>query len=236
MQILASCSLSEARNFNGKLVLPNEDKKKPDKVFLNVEYNIEEGKEVADFFKEVSSLDRSLVKCVSFPKGVLSMEVPEQWSGSVFVYNSIDELESNPNYAPVKGVIDLIRLDSDFPNPDKYKVNLRDLAEFCKSHSSVRFNGGNLMAVEGLRIGRYEDGKDKMSPVFKDIYDTFVEVDLSDLNGLQEIVKKTRKRAENLDGGEKKKRSKSSSGSKISRSSKKAETVSKLFGGMSADF
>lgn len=236
MQILASCSLNEAKNFNGKLVLPNEDKKKPDKVFLNVEYNLEEDKDVADFFKEVSSLGSSLVKCVSFPKGVLSIGVPDQWSGNVFVYNSIDEIENNPNFSPVKGVTDLIRLDSDFPDLDKYKINLRDLVDFCENHPSVRFEGGNLMSIEGLRVGRYEEGKDRMSPVFKDIYDTFVEVNLSDLDGLKEIVKKTRKRAENLDGGEKKKRSKGFSGSKISRSSKKAETVSKLFGGMTADF
>lgn len=194
MELLASCSLEQARGFNGKLVIPNEDSKRPDKVFLNVEYTESNGT-TTEFFEKVSTLDRSLVKCVSFPEGYAGVVVPDDWKGRVFVYSSLDNVVQNPNFPESEGVITLIRLNEDYPC-DKYKPNLRDLVSVCSKFDSVRFLGGTLLGVEGLKIGRFEEGKDKMSPIFKDIYDTFVEVRLDDLNGLTEIVKKTRKKAE----------------------------------------
>ena len=75
-----------------------------------------------------------------------------------------------------------------------------------------------------------------MSPVFKDIYDSFVEVDLGDLDGLQEIVKKTRKKAEST--GEKKSKKASKDGNKTPAKKKnsKIEVFGKLFGGNCEEF
>lgn len=199
MELLASCSLEQARGFNGKLVIPNEDSKRPDKVYLNVEYNESDGS-TEQFLERVSELDKSLVKCVSFPEEYAGVLVPEDWKGRVFVYTTLDTVVQDVNYPESDGVISLIRLDEDYPS-EKYKPTLRDLVRVCEKHSDVRFIGGNLLGVEGLRIGRFDDGKEKMSPVFKDIYDAFVEVRLDDLDGLTEIVKKTRKKAESREKG-----------------------------------
>lgn len=199
MELLASCNLEQARRFNGKLVIPNEDSKRPDKVYLNVEYSESDGS-AEQFLERVSELDKSLVKCVSFPEEYAGVLVSEDWKGRVFVYTTLDTVMQGVNYPESDGVISLIRLDEDYPS-EKYKPTLRDLVRVCEKHADVRFIGGNLLGVEGLRIGRFDDGKEKMSPVFKDIYDAFVEVRLDDLDGLTEIVKKTRKKAESREKG-----------------------------------
>ena len=233
MQLLASCTLEQAMGFNGKLVIPNEDEKKPDKVFLNVEYSAEDGS-VDDFFSKVSTLSKNTVRCVSFPVGILS-SVPEEWKNRVFIKNTIDEIQQGLNYSEVSGAVDLIHLDADYPSK-KYKATLRDLVSICNEHPSVRFYGGNLLAAEGLRIGRFDEGKDKSSPVFKDIYDTFVEVNLNDLDGLKEIVSKTRKKAEMSEDSKGKKARVRSKQPKERKSSKRAEAAMKLFGGMEEEF
>lgn len=199
MELLASCNLEQARRFNGKLVIPNEDSKRPDKVYLNVEYNKSDGT-VGEFFEKVSEMDKSLVRCVSFPEESAGVAVPEDWKGRVFIYATLDAVVQDASYPKSEGVVSLVRLDGDYPS-EKYKPTLRDLVRVCEKHADVRFIGGNLLGVEGLRIGRFDDGKEKMSPVFKDIYDAFVEVRLDDLDGLTEIVKKTRKKAESREKG-----------------------------------
>lgn len=238
MELLASCSLEQAKGFNGKLVIPNEDSKKPDKVFLNVEYQENDGS-VEDFFKSVSELNKGIVKCVSFPAFMAGVKVPEEWKGKTFINTDIDTVEGEAYPNEADGVIDLVHLDSDFPS-NKYKMNLRDLVRFCEKHPSVRVIGGNLLAVRGLRIGRFDSGKDKMSSVFKDIYDSFVEVNLGDLDGLKEIVTRTRKKAEaNESGGGKAKvrtKGNKSTKPKEKKSSKRAEAAMRLFGNAEEDF
>lgn len=229
MELLASCSLEQARGFNGKLVIPNEDSKRPDKVYLNVEYSESDGS-TEQFLERVSELDKSLVKCVSFPEKYAGVLVSEDWKGRVFVYTTLDTVVQGVNYPESDGVISLIRLDEDYPS-EKYIPTLRDLARVCENHPNVRFIGGNLLGVEGLRIGRFDNGKDKMPPVFKDIYDTFVEVRLDDLEGLTEIVKKTRKKAESGEGGKKKPRV-----AKAKKPKRQVEAFMTLFGEEEEEF
>lgn len=188
MQILASCSLEEASRFNGKLVLPNEDAKKPDKVFLNI---IADGRESVDVFKKVDEIPS--VKCITFVGEGVSY-VPTRYEGSVFVEKTLQEALSE-SYGYPSGVVVLVRLPKDFPNGI---YNMRTVYELSIKNPNMRFIGGNILGIEGIRVGRFDSGKEKMSPVFSDIYDTFVEVDLDDLSGIQEIVKKTRRRAEHI--------------------------------------
>lgn len=232
MELLASCSLEQAKNFNGKLVIPNEDEKKPDKVFLNVIYNDGDGS-IDDFFTSISKLNKSMVRCVSFPSEEAGFEVPEEWKNRVFIYTDVDTL-SDPNYPESDGVVSLVRLGDDFPRESK--LNLRDLVSICKEHTSVRFIGGSLLGVEELRVGRFNEGKDKMSPVFKDIYDSFVEVSLDDLDGLKEIISKTRRKAESTNSTKGTKAKVRSKQPKERKSSKRAEAAMKLFGGMEEEF
>lgn len=208
MILLASCTAEQCRNFNGKLVIPNEDSGKPDKVLLNV--NLEAGEEIP-----------SNAYCVTY-KG----QVGKVLDGKTFLEVSLDEVES---FEPVEGVITLVKMPSGY-------CDMRRIYNLCCERPDVRVIGGNLLGISGVRIGRFEEGKDKMSPVFCDVYDKFVEVDLGDLDGLQEIVKKTRKKVES--SGTEKVKGKSSKGKSKSVSKKKSSVVafSRLFGGSSEEF
>lgn len=214
MQILASCSLEEASRFNGKLVLPNEDAKKPDKVFLNI---IADGRESVDVFKKVDEIPS--VKCITFVGEGVSY-VPTRYEGSVFVEKTLQEALSE-SYGYPSGVVVLVRLPKDFPNSI---YNMRTVYELSIKNPNMRFIGGNILGIEGIRVGRFDSGKEKMSSVFSDIYDTFVEVDLDDLSDIQEIVKKTRRRAEHI---MKEKKSKAPKEKKVSR---RVQAFNSLFG------
>lgn len=223
MEILASCSLSEAVGYRGKLVIPNEDSKRPDKVFLNIVVGEDEEKSEAEIYREASLLDS--VRCITFlvDEDRVARSVPEEWKGRVFNEYSCDFYE-DANAPDTGEAVALLRL------PEGYS-NMRVLREKCTSDPRIRYIGGNLLGIEGVRIGRFDEGKEKMPPVFKDMYDTFVEVSLNDLDGLQEIVKKTRKRAESIEGGKRSPRV-----AKPKRAKRGVEAFRSLFGEEEEEF
>lgn len=213
MQLLASCSLAKSKEFSGKLVLPNEDKKTPDKVLLNIV--VDDGN--TRVFQELDGKE-----FVTF-KDIPTTFCPSSFEGRVFNEYSLEDLTQN-KVKPVNGVVSLISL------PKGYSDMLK-LKKLSDMYPGIRFIGGKLLGVEGVNIGRLDLGKEKMSPVFEDIYDTFVEVDLDDLSGLQEIVKKTRKRAEGVGKTKTSKKSrKAGSGEKKEKKiPKRVEAFNKLF-------
>lgn len=204
MRILASCDIDRAIGFNGKLVLPNEDEKKPDKVMLNIVVGGCCGYSNEEVFQKASNLGKDIVQCITFKveEGRFASYASTEWEGKIFNEYSAGYYD-DPNVPVCDKVTSLLRL------PEGYS-NMRVLYDMSKKYPNVRYIGGHLLGIEGIRIGRFDTGKDKMSPVFKDMYDSFVEVDLDDLNGIQEIVKKTRKKAEGLEAGVKKPRVKRS--------------------------
>lgn len=214
MEILASCSLAEVMQYSGKLQIENEDGGKPDKVSLNVV--------VED--NDISVLDKigSNVKCVTFKN--LEGSIPERYKGKVF-----NEVAYEPNMyvRDMEGVTTIIRL------PEGYS-DMREVKSLCGRGENIRVIGGNLLNIDGVKIGRYDTGKDKGSPVYNGIYDQFLEVDLKDLGNISEKVRKARKKIN------------SANESKNSKSPKKAKVVSKkndisksftaLFGSEEEDF
>lgn len=224
MKILASCDIDKAMGFNGKLVLPNEDEKKPDKVMLNIVVDGCCGYSNEEIFRKASDLGKDIVQCITFKveEGRFASYVPTEWEGKIFNEYSAGYYD-DPNVPVCDKATSLLRL------PDGYS-NMRVLYDMSKKYPNVRYIGGHLLGIEGIRIGRFDNGKDKMSPVFKDMYDAFVEVDLDDLNGLQEIVKKTRKKAEKMfsDGTKRKPRV---GKPKVKKVSKRVEAFNSLFAG-----
>lgn len=224
MKILASCDIDKAMGFNGKLVLPNEDEKKPDKVMLNIVVDGCCGYSNEEIFRKASDLGKDIVQCITFKveEGRFASYVPTEWEGKIFNEYSAGYYD-DPNVPVCDKATSLLRL------PEGYS-NMRVLYDMSKKYPNVRYIGGHLLGIEGIRIGRFDTGKDKMSPVFKDMYDAFVEVDLDDLNGLQEIVKKTRKKAEKMfsDGTKRKPRV---GKPKVKKVSKRVEAFNSLFAG-----
>lgn len=210
MEILASCSYEESKNYNGKLLIENEEGEKPDKVSLNVV--IEDGNTAV-----LNNINTN-VKCVTF-KGNVDLSGISIQKGRVFKEYDIEDVLSNCNITDTDDIVNLIRVPNDF-------CNMRILKELCEKHSSVRIIGGKLLNIEGVRIGRYDVGKDKGSPVYEGVYDTFLEVPLSNINNIKDIVKKARKKL-------------SSESSKTENSSKRIVTkksnMSKAFNSLFGD-
>lgn len=194
--LLASCSYEESKKYNSKLVLDDEDtsdtKKKREEVLLNI---------VTDNPDEVLSNSLGVVKCIT--SNVSPTFCPSSLKGNVFrLYNYGDDLSFVDK--EVDGVIPILILPKGFSDMRKiYNISIK--------YPSIRFMGGNLLGIPGIKIGRYDEGKDKMSASFNGVYDIFKEVLLKDIK-VQRVV------------------SKGKSSSSVSKStSKKLETFSKFF-------
>lgn len=210
--ILASCSYIECKTYSGKLVLKQDDitnnsSKKPKnvEVLLNI---------VDDDIENIIKNGIGVAKCVT--TRVSPSSCPDSLKGKIFreyVYG--DDL-SLVNELP-DGVIPLLRLPKGFSD-------MREVSSLMTSYPKLRVYGGNLLEIPGFRIGRYDEGKDKMSSVFNGSYDVFREVPLSSIEVVRVFPKA-------------KKSSKSKSSSpKVNNVSKKSETFSKLFEGMGSEF
>lgn len=216
MDFLASCSLEESQQYTGKLVIPAEDGGKPGKVMLNI---------VApnggrDLLKALGGN----VKCITYTGEMVGFDEEsfEDVPQGVFHEVSLEEYEGG--YAPqYTGVTTLIRL------PDGY-CDIRNLYNICTERKDVRVIGGNLLGVEGLRIGRFDGGKEKLAPVFSGVYDSFIEVCLDELGDVTELVRKAKKKMKS--SGEekpKKRKEKSAESSPKKKSASIANSFSCLF-------
>ena len=222
MDLLASCSVDEALSFEGRLVLPNEDSKKPNRVYLNVVVGSECSYSNEEVFEKLSSVDKNVLKSITFmvDEGRLAKNIPDAFNEKVFnEYTNELFLSSNTEPEESSDIVKLVRVDKDFSD-------MRYVLNSCKQDKNVRFIGGKLLNIDGVRIGRFDSGKEKMSPYFEDMYDNFVEVELNNLKGIQEIVKKVRKKAKELEGNSKDKKV---SKLKSPRKPKRLEVFNSLF-------
>lgn len=211
--ILATCSLDEARNFNGRLVSGGE------KVMLNLKAS------VADMESACKELvGNNQVYCVTLDgwNNEVLPEVPESKKGRVFITSSLEGVREIPS-----GYTQYLVL------PKGYS-DMRKVYDVCMKYPNVRVSGGNLLEIPGVRIGRTDDGKDKMSSSFNGIYDAFLEIDLKDLDNLEVIKSRLSKRdLDDISGSdiEKEKHQKSNSGSKNS-GSKVVKSIGSAFGSL----
>lgn len=212
MLIVASCSLSEAVEVNGKLVTVDEEGNKSDRVLLNVEIS-ESDTDVPEMLKKIP---KGTVKFFTVDSDiVVDTDLPVFRS-----YTLEDALENGmkTEYIP------LVNVGEDFPNAN---LNMRTIYELSLSHPGVRFIGGRLLALNGISIGRFDEGKSIMSVNYSDVYDNFLEVKLSEIDNLKEIVKKSRKKLE--DAEDKSKKKKVSKEHKPGKASKRVAAFSNLF-------
>lgn len=219
MEILASCSYEESLKFDGKLVIDGEDGSKPDKVSLNV--IVENG--------DLSLINKlkPCVKCITYKGNVDFTGIAEDCKNVFYEMPLSEVVDKEGSFKDSivypNGVTTLVRL------PDDYS-NMKLVKSLCNSYPTVRVIGGNLLNIEGVHIGRYEVGKDKGSPVYNGVYDQFLEIPLSEIGNLKEVVKKARKK---LDSTETEKKSKGSKVAKekkaVSKKNEMAKSFSSLF-------
>ena len=196
MEILATCSYEDSLGYDGKLIIDDESGKS-NKVSLNVV--------VTNGDTSILGKMKPSVKCITYIGDVdfNNTEIPKD---KVFVEYNMDTLPEE--IVLPDGVTPILRVD------DSY-CDMRTLKGLCSKYGTLRVVGGNLLNIDGVRIGRYSVGKDKGSPLYNGIYDTFLEVNLSDLSNLKNIVKRVKRRED------------SDSTSKSAKSAKQRKAVSK---------
>lgn len=158
---LASCSYEESKKYRGRLMtIPKDEDEKAEEVQLNI---ISDGSDIEDIFKG----GLGIAKCVTVEGAISSC--PQNFKSKVFkVCYSVDDIED------IDGVIPLLVLEDGY-------CNMRELENICREYPSVRLIGGNLLEIDSVRIGRFDEGKEKMGSVFNGQYDAFKEVPLSSL-------------------------------------------------------
>ena len=197
MEILASCSYEESTAYDGKLLVGDSDK--PDKLSLNIVSN--------DGNTSILSKLPLSVRCVTYI-GDVNFEGISIPKNKVFVEYTQETLPEVINLP--EDVVPLLRVDNSFSD-------MRVLKKLCEKHSSLRIIGGNLLNIEGVRIGRYSNGKDK-----------------SDLNNIKNIVKKVRRRSDPESSVKSAKNAKSKKA--VTKKSDIAKSFSSLFSGGEEDF
>ena len=101
---------------------------------------------------------------------------------------------------------------------------MRDVYDISVTEG-VRVLGGNFLEISGILIGRYENkGKTKANGVYNGIYDSFVEMRLSDLQNLEVVKSKLKKLKSTVDSDEEKPKKKAKQ-----EKSKLAERFRSLF-------
>lgn len=220
MEILASCSYEESIKFDGKLVVEGEEGSKPDKVSLNIV--IENGG------TSILSTIKPCVKCITLHSGVeIGSEVID-CKTDIFVEVPLEEaLQNGIEEYKQDGITILIRTSEGYSD-------MRVLKGLCEKYENVRVIGGNFLNIDGVRIGRYDIGKDKGSSVYNGIYDQFLEIPLSEIGNLKDVVKKARKKLNSPSD------SKQGSSAKVKKVVSKKSDISKsfstLFSGVSEEF
>lgn len=208
MELLASCSLERSKTFNGSLSIPDEDGKTMHKVSLNVVV----GDEPED---EVFASVNKLAKCITFVGKNKATKCPLGMEGRVFNEYMLEELNSfNPE--PIEGITVLVRL------PDDYS-HMLTLKMLCDTRKDIRVIGGKLLNIEGVRIGRFDSNK---PVVCNGVYDSFIEADIDDLEGIKEKIKKVKV----VEVKEKKDREKKEKAQSEKKISKKVEAFKNMFG------
>lgn len=219
MNFLASANIEEANSFSGKLQIPNEEGKKPHQVLLNVVVTDDPSWQGKVTGKE---------KCVTLKSPMpVPVSIPDTMKGKVFYETSMEELGTVMSETIPEGLVVLARLSDDFSN-------MRKVWDCSRKYSDVRFIGGNLLAIPGIKIGRF-DSKHK-SIVCNGVYDDFIEVNLSELDNIQEVVKKVKVKV--VDGEEviSKKRKGERKPKKEKKPDKRVAALNSLFGAETVEF
>lgn len=195
--ILASCSVEESKNYVGSLYIPHESVskktgkviKKKQRVLLNIDFTADEACSIDEFLTEYEGA----AACVTLEEGVNYPSLFPETSLYVFIRVSLSRLDE----AIASTSDDKVRFLVTLPDG---KPDLRRLVSYCKVDKRVRFTGGDLLNIPGLNIGRFDDGDIKgiaggVKAVANGSYDSFDEVSISQLEGIEQMLKASKRRS-----------------------------------------
>lgn len=210
--ILATCRLEEYRTLDGRVTCEGE------RVLFDLEFT------VSEFLENRSVLDDTGVWCVTVVgwDGIEKLPdlVSEKWKDRVYVSGRLGDVERSVNLP--SGYIFYVKLENGYSN-------MKELYDVCKKYPNVRVTGGKLLLIDGVRVGRTDEGKDKLNVYMEESYDNFLEVKYSELTDVT-VIRSKLKKYDNQ-SSEKKQKPKSTS-----KPSVIAGSFSSLFGGEDVDF
>lgn len=183
--ILASCSVDKAiEKCDASLSVGNE------KVFLDVEV-VEENLNRALTLLLKSKSVKTVTIEGGYSGGKLGVEIPA--GKAVFAVSDYPEVYDVGSL----GIKALVQLDSNF-------CNMKELYDLTKKYpnTEIHFVGGKLLEIPGIHIGRFDEGKEKMSSYFDEVYDAFLEIPLDELKDVEVIRSKLSKKTLALLNGE----------------------------------
>ena len=160
MKVLVSCNLDD---FKTNCIENKVFEKGSDTLYYNIEVSTEEELKEAESFR-----NNERVMCIT----ALDIDL----NGNCFKEITLDDVD-NLSFAPSNT---LCRL------PDGFS-DMKRVDDIRRKLNGIRFIGGNLLELPDLKIGRYDEGKEKLGSVFNGIYDTFLEVRAEDIDNLEEI-------------------------------------------------
>lgn len=208
MEILASCTYNESLMYDGKLFSEDEEFN-TDKVSLNV---------VIDGTEGTISGFNSNVRCLTFIKDV-------NYSHYRFNRDRMFRLYEYYGDGSLVDFVGSLNLSTSITNviklPKTYS-NMRDVKTVCINYG-VRVIGGNILMLDGVNIGRYNTGKDGGTILYNELYDQFLELPLSEIQNLKEVIKRCKKKLEDKDS------SSSSKNAKEKKNISKKVDISKSF-------
>lgn len=182
MSVVASASLTEALQYKqvGKAyrLISNikkdgsEGKLSKEFLYINLETTQDNEKlalsEIFSTFNPIKSIIKMITLSGELPD---NFSIPDVWKGRVFYKGS--EVVTD-------GMVNLISVEG--------SPNLKDLYILSQEHPTYRYVGGKLLAVEGVPVGRFDEGvakevgilgKELPQVLFEGSYDSFEEKQLA---------------------------------------------------------
>lgn len=185
MIYLANCSRSEAAELKGTLFEIEERVSAKTKNITRRKHRVLVNVETKNI---VSALEDGLGNAQMVTTSKTVPYCPGGMQGRVFQRVPLDELDMLGKVPT--GVVILVEM------PDGFS-DMREALRICRELPEARLIGGKLLGIEGVRIGRFDEGDlegvkftDKRV-FFEGSYDPFVEVDLMDLENIETDAPKT---------------------------------------------
>ena len=185
--IIATCDYDTARMYRNKVLSTKVGSKKY-RVYLRVfgdETNIKDLIEMARFSRNIIMVDYQGSDMSEEYRGITKDLTCGCHVINIFNYGNnitIEDVESLSKEVP-NGVTAVINM------PDDY-TDLRFVWECCNKYPNIRFSGGNLFVIDGVRLGSIGiDIYEKFSIKYSvDAYTGKYGVDVKDLDELELIV------------------------------------------------
>lgn len=184
--VVVECPANKIKKYTGKLMSGDQ------RVYLNI--IVKNETELKDIFEYLNITENIKYITIRDFKEYIKLPEIEKETKSVPIFYEIpygifnvEELQEITE----KGYICLIKLSGNLTEMET--PNLRDIYRLSKTIKNIRFIGGTIVELEGIKVGLSDEEKENMGGVYKDTYDSFTVTTLKDIKNLEIIKSKFKK-------------------------------------------